>query len=47
MLRSLNDFAGFNALSACLDPAVTAARQLNAYGLQIWIKPASGLVVSV
>jgi len=47
MLRSLNDLAGFDAFSAHLHPAVTSARKLNANGLQIRVKAAAGLVVSV
>jgi len=47
MLRSLNDLAGLDAFSAYLHPAVPATRQLNAYGLKIRVKTASGLVVSV
>ena len=47
MLRSLNDLAGLDALGAYLHAAVTTARQLNAYGLQIRVKASAGLVVSV
>lgn len=47
MLRSLNDLAGLDAFSAHLHPAVSTTRQLNANGLQIRVKTASGLVVSV
>jgi len=47
MLRSLNDLAGFDALSADLHPAVAAAGQLDTDGLQIRVKAASSLVVSV
>jgi hypothetical protein len=47
MLRSLNDLSGFNALCAHLHPTVTAAGQLDADRLQIRVKAASGLVISV
>ena len=47
MLRSLNDLAGLDAFSAYLHPAIPTARQLNAHGLQVRVKTASGLVVSV
>jgi len=47
MLRSLNDLTGLDALSAYLHPAVSTARELNAYGLQIRIKASAGLVVCV
>jgi len=47
MLHSFNDFARFDAFCAHLHAAVTACRQLNPHGLEIWVKAASGLVISV
>jgi hypothetical protein len=47
MLRSFNDLSGLDALCAYLHPAVSASRQLDAYWLQIRVKAASGLVISV
>ena len=47
MLRSLNNLTGFDAFRAYLHPAVAATRQLDTDRLQIRIKAASGLVVSV
>jgi len=47
MLRSFNDLSGLDALRAYLHPAVSASRELNAYGLKIGIKAASGLVICV
>ena len=47
MLRSFNNFTGLNAPGAYFHPAIAAGRQLNADRLQIRVKTASGLVVSV
>jgi hypothetical protein len=47
MLRSFNNFAGLDASRAHLHSAIAASRELNAYGLQIRVKTASGLVISV
>ena len=47
MLRSFNNLARFDAFGAYLHPAVAARRQLDANGLQIRVKAASGLVVCV
>jgi hypothetical protein len=47
MLRSLNDLARLDASCAHFHPGVSARRQLNADGLQVRVKPASGLVISV
>ena len=47
MLRSFNDFTGLDASRAYFHPAIAASRQLNADGLQIRVKTASGLVISV
>jgi hypothetical protein len=47
MLRSLNNFAGFDAFSAHFHPAVSAARKLDTNGLQIRVKAPAGLVICV
>jgi len=47
MLRSFNDLARLDAFCADLHPAVSATRKLDADGLQIWVKAAAGLVVSM
>ena len=47
MLRSFNDLAGFDALRAYLHPAISTRRQLDTDRLQIWVKAAAGLVISV
>jgi hypothetical protein len=47
MLRSFYDLARFYALCAHFHSAIAAARQLDTNGLQIGVKAASGLVISV
>ena len=47
MLRSFNDLTGLDASRAYFHPAIAASRELNADGLQIRVKTASGLVISV
>jgi hypothetical protein len=47
MLRSFNDLARLDAPCAHFHPGVSARRQLNADGLQVRVKAASGLVISV
>ena len=46
-LGSLCDFAGFDTSRADLHSAGATLRQLNAYRLQIWIKPARSPVICV
>ena len=47
LLGSLCDFAGFDTGRTDLHPAGAALWQLNAYRLQIWIKPAWSPVIRV
>jgi hypothetical protein len=47
MLRSFNNFSRFDALCAHLHPAVAAAGQLDADGLQVRVEAAPGLIVCV
>lgn len=47
MLRGFNDLAGLDALCAHFHPAVSAARKLDANGLQIRIEAAARFIVSV
>jgi hypothetical protein len=47
MLSGLRDFAGFNTAGTNFDPFGAAGGQLDANGLQIWIKPPRRSIVCV